>query len=143
MSSWAGCLSTWARTVLAATIKAMLTRRVAGRMELLLTICRLPPPVSRFSFPGRGSHPRAPKPSPAPRPRRQLRHLLELHHLHPLKHELRDARPARHHHRLRAEIDHRNHQLAAIIGIDGCRSIGKRETVLQREPRARPHLGFV
>src|SRR5947208_12746156 len=141
MSSCAGCLGTWARTAVAATIKAMMTRRVAGRMESLQT--RSTFPVSRFSFPGRGSHPRAPKPSPAPLARRQLRHLLELHHLHPLKHELRDARPARHHHRLRAKIDHRDHPLAAIVRIDGGRGVGKSETVLQREPRARPHLRFV
>src|SRR5439155_22410570 len=101
MSSCAGYLGTWAGTVVAATMTAMMTRRVAGRMKLLLTTCRFPPPASRLP----PSHPRAPKPSPSPLARRQLSHLLELHHLHPLKHELRDARPARHHHRLRAKID--------------------------------------
>ena len=65
--------------------------------------------VSRFPFPGFVSHPRAPKPSPTPLARRQLRHLLELHQLHPLKHELRDPRPARHHHRLFAQVDHWDH----------------------------------
>src|SRR5437870_1703057 len=124
MSSCAGCLGTWARTAVAATITAMMTRTVAGRMKLLLTTRRFPPPPPPLP----PHHPRPPTPSPSPLARRQLSHLLELHHLHPLKHELRDARPARHHHRLRAKIDHRDHQLAAIVRIDGGRGVGKSET---------------
>jgi len=76
---------------------------------------RFPFPVSPFPrfrvfpFPAFVSHPRAPKPSPTALTRRQLRHLFELHQLHPLKHELRDPRPARHHHRLFAQVDHWDH----------------------------------
>src|SRR6266480_353938 len=77
---------------------------------MLTPLCAPRPNVSCFPS---ALHPRTPKPSPAPRARRQLRHLLELHHLHPLKYELRDAGAARHHHGLGAEVDHRNHQLAA------------------------------
>jgi len=88
------------------------------RVSLICVIglpLRFPFPVSPFPwfpvspFPAFVSHPRTPKPSPTPLARRQLRHLFELHQLHPLKHELRDPRPARHHHRLFAQVDHWDH----------------------------------
>src|SRR4029077_17921753 len=64
------------------------------------------------------SHPRAPKPSPTALARRLLCSLLELPKLPPLKHELGDARTPRHHHRLLAQVDHRDHQLATINRVD-------------------------
>src|SRR5205823_1692451 len=102
------------------------TAHATSFQRITFLVSRFPFPVSRFPFPVPRlplSRPRTPKPSPAPLARRQLRHLLELHHLHSLKHQLRDARAARHDHRLGAEVDHRNHQLPTIVRIDGRRGI--------------------
>src|SRR5438045_5602016 len=88
------------------------------RVSLICVIglpLRFPFPVSPFPgfrvspFPAFVSHPRAPKPSPTPLARRQLRHLLELHHLDPLKHDLPHPRPPPHPHPPRPTIALRNH----------------------------------
>src|SRR2546427_12037488 len=76
------------------------------------------------------SPPRAPKPASPALARRQLVHLEQLDELHPLKHELRDTHSPRHGDRLRAEVDHRDHELAAIVGIDGGGGVGEGKTVL-------------
>src|SRR2546425_9796803 len=78
----------------------------------------------------------------APPTLREGVHEHQLHRLHPLKHELRDARAARHGYGLTSEIDHRNHQLAAVVGVDRRGGVGERETVLDGEPRPGPYLGF-
>src|SRR5205823_1478811 len=89
------------------------------------------------------SFPRTPEPSPAPLAHRQPLYLHELDLLDPLKHELCDPHAARHRHRLGPEVDHGDHQLATVIGVDRRGSVGKGEAVFDREPRARPHLRLV
>src|SRR5208283_1878619 len=57
--------------------------------------------------------------------------------------ELGDPRAPDNLERLIAEIDQQHADFAAIIGIDRSRRVEDGDAVIAREPRPRPHLGFV
>src|SRR5207247_6105503 len=55
--------------------------------------------------------------------------LHELDLFDPLEHELRDAHATLHRDRRRTEVDERDQQLAAVVGIDGRGSVGEGDAV--------------
>ena len=65
-------------------------------------------------------------------------HLLDL-----VQHELRDAFAAPDHEILGGEVEQDDSDFAAVVGVDRAGAVEHAQAVLERQPRARPHLALV